>query len=385
MSVRPIDGNAVGSYEPTEVQRQFDEQRDQLTRQRVQLEQTVKQLEAKLQQVQAGQDDERLRLQREFDDCRKRMQTVDEQLSELQRQRVRADYFAALRAREQARVEQERASETAKQIEGLSVQLKSLQEQSDRTQRELEQIQDKDGPRAHELEKALEAVRQETLSTQERLRTMERERAAERLEAADRQRRAFESYVQDLGRRQEQSRQTIDAIRQELQELRQEREKDAGQWPTIQKGLLAMQDQIRQLQQQARAATEESTKRAAQQQSVEQWRGELTRQQEELRNQIRSMDEQLRAAAKEAGTGAQAFRKEMDRLRTSVQRMGQTLGRIERERADAQTGLKNEVQELRGQLSRLREDLALVQGSLNMLLSQMGRSTVGSAGYIWAW
>ena len=65
--------------------------------------------------------------------------------------------------------------------------------------------------------------------------------------------------------------------------------------------------------------------------------------------------------------------------------MGQTIGRLERERLDAQAALKGRVQQLEGQVSALGKDLALVQGSLNMLLSQMGRSTVGSAGYPWGW
>ena len=109
------------------------------------------------------------------------------------------------------------------------------------------------------------------------------------------------------------------------------------------------------------------------------------RQQEELRNQIRSLEERLKVATEHAGTGTEAFRRELDGLRTDLLRMGQAIERLERERLDAQAALKGQVQQLEGQVSELGKDLSLVQGSLNMLLSQMGRSTVGSAGYPWGW
>jgi chromosome segregation ATPase len=225
----------------------------------------------------------------------------------------------------------------------------------------LEQLQDKDGPRARELEASLEGVRRQIQAVEERLRTVERTQAMDKLQAADRQRQIVESRVQDLGRRQEELSKSVEAMRQDLR---------------------AVQDQMRQTQQ-ARATGEESARRTAQQ-GVEQLRAESMRQQEELRNQMRGLEEQLKIATERGGTGM-AFRRELDGLCTDVRRMGQTIGRLERERLDAQAALQGQVQQLEGQVSALGKDLALVQGSLNMLLSQMGRSTVGSAGYPWGW
>jgi hypothetical protein len=144
-----------------------------------------------------------------------------------------------------------------------------------------------------------------------------------------------------------------------------------------------MQDQIRQTQQ-TRAAGEETARRAAQQ-GTEQLRAESMRQQEELRNQMRGLEERLKVATERAGVGTAAYRQELDGLRMDLLRMGLTIGRLEREKLDAQAALRGRVQQLEGQVSELGKDLALVQGSLNMMLSQMGRSTVGSAGCPWGW
>jgi chromosome segregation ATPase len=356
---------------PAQELRQIDERIQQLVRQREELARTAKQLEAQLQQLPPSQEAGRRWLQGEIGRIQGQLRSLDEQLAELRRQRVQADYAAALQARQQARTEQEQAkektsqaSETARQVADLSAQLKQLQELAQRNQRELEQIQDKEGPRARELEASLEGVRRQTQAIEERLRSMEREQAMEKLQAADRQRQILESSIQQLGRRQEELKQSVDAIRQELR---------------------GVQDQTRETQQQVRAAGEESARRGAAQQSIEQFKAESMHQQEELRNQVRSMDERLKVATERAGTGTEAFRKELDSLRTDMQRMGLTLGRLERERLDAQAGLKNQVQQLDRQVSELRKDVLLVQGSLNMLLSQMGRSTVGSAGCPWGW
>jgi len=48
-------------------------------------------------------------------------------------------------------------------------------------------------------------------------------------------------------------------------------------------------------------------------------------------------------------------------------------------------GLDSEVQRLRDQVANLRGNLMQVQGTLNVMLAQSGRSTVGSAGYAWGW
>jgi chromosome segregation ATPase len=245
-------------------------------------------------------------------------------------------------------------------VADLSAQLRQLQEQAQRNQQELEQMQDRSGPQARALEKSIEGVRQQIQTIQDQLRQTERERAVEKLQAADRQRQTLESNVQQLGHSEEELKQSIEAIRQDLRTMQQ------------------------QMQQQVRAAGDESVRRAAEQ-SIEQLRAESLRQQEELRNQIRILDERLRTAGERAGAGTEAFRKELDTLRTDMQRMGQTIGRLERERLDAQMSLQSQVQQLERQVSDLRKDVALVQGTLNMMLSQMGRSTVGSAGCPWGW
>ena len=355
--------------EPAQELWRIDEQMQQLARQREELARTTPQLETQLQQLPPSQESGRRWLQGEVGRIQGQLRSLDEQLAELRRQRVQADYAAALQARQQARTGQEQASrqavpapETARQMADLSAQIEQLRELAQRNQRELEQLQDKDGPRARELEASQEGVRRQMQAIEERLRTMEWAQAMERLRAADRQRQILESCVQDLGRRQEELKQSVEAIRQDLR---------------------AVQDPMRQTQQMW-AASEESARRAAQQ-GIEQLKAESMRQQEELRNQIRGLEERRKVATEHAGTGTEAFRKELDGLRTDLLRMGQAIGRLERERLDAQAALKSQVQQLDRQVSELGKDLALVQGSLNMLLSQMGRSTVGSAGCPWGW
>lgn len=368
-TVGPGPAGPVQPADPAQELRRLDAQIQQMNRQRAELAQTVQQLETQLQQLSPSQEAGRRWLQGEVSRIQGQLRSLDEQLTEVRRQRLRADYAATLQAQPPASMGQEPTSQpavsapqTAQQIADLSAQLKQLQDLTQRNQRELEQLQDKDGPRARELEASLDGVRRQVQTIEERLRTMERTQAMEKLQAADRQRLILESRVQDLGHRQEELNKSVETIGQDLR---------------------SMQDQMRQTQQ-ARAAGEESARRIAQQ-GVEQLRTESLRQQEELRNQMRSTEERLKVATERTGTGTEAFRKEFDSLRADLQRMGQTIGRLEREKLDAQAALKGRVWQLESQVSELGKDLTLVQGSLNMLLSQMGRSTVGSAGYPWGW
>ena len=371
-TVGPGPANPAQTTEPAQDLRRIDEQIKQLTQQRAELAQTAQQLQTQLQQLPLSQEAGRRWLQGEVSRVQGQLHNLDEQLAELRRQRVRADYAAALQARQQARTGQEQTNQpaapapqtmqTTPQTADLSAQLKQLQELAQRNQRELEQLQDKDGPRARELEASLEGVRRQMQTVEERLRTMERTQAMDKLQAADRQRQIVESRVQDLGRRQEELNKSVEAIQRDLR---------------------TMQDQIRQTQQ-TRAAGEETARRAAQQ-GTEQLRAESMRQQEELRNQMRGLEERLKVATERAGIGTAAYRQELDGLRMDLLRMGLTIGRLEREKLDAQAALRGRVQQLEGQVSELGKDLALVQGSLNMMLSQMGRSTVGSAGCPWGW
>jgi chromosome segregation ATPase len=368
-TVGPTPGAAPQPTGSTQELRHIDERIQQLTQQRTELAQTAQQLETQLKQLPLSQEAGRRWLQGEVSRVQGQLHNLDEQLAELRRQRVRADYAATLQSQQQARPGQEQTSPPAapapqamQQTADLSAQLKQLQELTLRNQRELEQLQDKGGPRARELEASLEGIRRQVQTIEERLRTMERTQAMEKLQAADRQRQILESRVQDLGRRQEELNKSVEKIGQDLR---------------------SMQDQMRQTQQ-ARAAGEESARRIAQQ-GAEQLRAESLRQQEELRNEMRSLEERLKAATERTGTGTETFRKEFDSLRADLQRMSQTIGRLERERLDTQAVLQSRVRQLETQVSELRKDLALVQGTLNMMLSQMGRSTVGSAGYPWGW
>lgn len=371
-TVGPGPAGPAQPTDPAQQLRRIDEQLQQLTQQRAELAKTTQQLETQLKQLPLSQEAGRRWLQGEVSRVQGQLHNLDEQLAELRRQRVRADYAATLQARQQAPTGQEQTNQpaapapqttqTTQQVADLSAQLKQLQELALRNQRELEQLQDKDGPRARELAASLEGVRRQMQTVEERLRTVERTQAMDKLQAADRQRQIVESRVQDIGRRQEELSKSVEAMRQDLH---------------------VVQDQMRQTQQ-TRAVGEESARRAAQQ-GAEQLRAESMRQQEELRNRVRSLEEQMKVGTERAGIGTAAYRQELDGLRTDLLRMGQTIGRLERERLDTQAALNGRVRQLESQVSELGKDLALVQGSLNMLLSQMGRSTVGSAGYPWGW
>ncbi|MEN6337276.1 MAG: hypothetical protein ABFE01_23725, partial [Phycisphaerales bacterium] len=162
------------------------------------------------------------------------------------------------------------------------------------------------------------------------------------------------------------------------------RERD-GRWNAIQQNLQAMQREIADLQQQVRGTREEIGRQGVEQRGIEQQRAEVLRQQEELRNQARRMEEQLNGLRERAGADAEGYGRAIEDMRNDLQRMGKVLGRVEQERLGAQGDIKNEVQKLRERVYQLRNDLVKMQGAVDMLLSECDRSTVGSAGFVWGW
>jgi chromosome segregation ATPase len=360
--VTPGPAQTSPSLTPAQQLRQIDQQIQQLIRQREELAQTAQKLQTQLDRLPPSQEVDRRRLQGEVARIQGQLRGLDAQLVELRRERLRADYAAALQAGvARPPGEPNQASRLGAEVADLSARLRQLQDLVQRNQRELEQLRDRTGPRARELETAIQGLQRQMLGIQDRLRQTEQEQTREKMEAANRQRQTLEACVQELGRRHEELAKNVAALQQELR---------------------SFQTQMQQMEQK-RAAEEEAVRRTAQQR-IEELHAVSSRQQEEIRNQVRGLDERLKAAERTI-TEAESLRRELNGLRLDVQRLGQTMARLERERLDAQASLQVRVRQLDSQVCELRKDVATVQGSLNMMLSQMGRSTVGTAGCTWGW
>jgi len=97
------------------------------------------------------------------------------------------------------------------------------------------------------------------------------------------------------------------------------------------------------------------------------------------------LEEQLNVLRERAGTETAGYGRNLEQLRVELQRMGQTVGRIEQERLSSYSGVTTNVDQLRQQVCDLRADVLRMQGTVDALLGQAGRSTVGSGGYTWGW
>jgi chromosome segregation ATPase len=161
------------------------------------------------------------------------------------------------------------------------------------------------------------------------------------------------------------------AVRQELRQMQEQREKEAARWQEVERNLRAMAERVQTMGQQMRTAREELGKQQSQSE-------EARRQQELLQAKVRDVEQQLGNVRERADAEAKTRDQQRDSVRKDLQRMGRTVGQIEQGRLKAEGDLKADVQEL-------REDLGQVRGTLKRMLTQNDRSTVGSAGYTWGW
>lgn len=320
-TVGPESGTSVPSTNPTQELQRLDEQIQQLTRQREKLQQTVKQLEGQLQKLPPDQEAERRKLEAQIAQSQEQLRALENQLAQLQKERVRADYAATLQAREQRR----QAGELVGPPPG-----------------------------------------QPLAATERRLGTME-------------------SRLSDLARGQEQLRQSLGAIQQDLQAIRDLRNKETGQLQALAVEMGTIGNQMHAMAQQLQAESKASSTGRQERQTIEERQAEQMRRLEELRDQLRRLQEQLTPLVQRIGPERELFNQRLDRLNAEVGQVRETLDRIERERLGAQTDLRAEVQQLREQLNDVRANVMRIQGTLSVMLAQTGRSTVGSAGYTWGW
>ena len=312
-SVRPVPGSepVVSAPQPPPTSDQLEE----LTRQREDLALAVQQLQRQLEQVPPNQEPARRWMQGQVDRIQGRLRDLDEQIDELQRARIRADYEAALQARRQA----EAAGE----------------------------------PVPAEVEQLLD-------TTERRLRTIE-------------------PRLQEFARGLEQLRESVNTMQQNLQQVQDQRNKEIGQLQVIVPQIGVLSNQLRALEQQMRATSETVQGQQQERQTLENQQTQQLRQQEDLRAQLRSLQQQLTALTQQAGPERDAAARRFDRLDADVQYLRQTIERIERERLDLQDNLRTDVQALREQLGYLRGNVMQMQGALSAMMAQIGRNTVGSA------
>jgi chromosome segregation ATPase len=273
-----------------------------------------------LQQLVLQQDQQRRGLQKQLDDLRDRLRDVNSQLADLPRQRLRAQYLAALQTLEQARAKRQQAEQQAE---------------------------------------AARVAEQEAATAAERLRQLLEQMPPAQPEPAGGQPLPPPS-AGTTG-----------------QELREPQKPDQLQGQELSQGSQVVAKAMIPVEQPGCAwgqTREEQGGTIAQADN-------LLPQLESLRGEIRRAGEQMKALAVQTDASREGVSREIAVVRTDLQRMGRTLGRIEQERLKDQTGLKAGVEEVRRNLAQVQQQLCQTQQALYLASLQAHQSTVGSAAY----
>jgi hypothetical protein len=115
-------------------------------------------------------------------------------------------------------------------------------------------------------------------------------------------------------------------------------------------------------------------------------RGEVLQQINTLRRRMNRLEQEWKVSSERDGPRAESVGEEPRRQRTPPEQTQRLLSpQVERDRPPRQGALAADVDELRACVGVLQEQLTQTQAAVNAMLSQSGRSTVGSAGYTWGW
>jgi chromosome segregation ATPase len=181
--------------------------------------------------------------------------------------------------------------------------------------------------------------------------------------------------VQEQAQRELRWRQEVNAslaaLRQELRQMQQQREKEAAKWQEAEESLRSMAERVQAMGLRMRLAREEFGKYQGQSE-------EARRQQELLQAKVRDVEQRLGTVTERVEADTKTRDQQLDGARKDLQRMGRTLGQLDQRRLKAEGELKADVQ-------KQGEKLGQVQAALTRMLMESDRSTVGSAGYTWGW
>jgi uncharacterized phage infection (PIP) family protein YhgE len=114
-------------------------------------------------------------------------------------------------------------------------------------------------------------------------------------------------------------------------------------------------------------------------------RGEVLRQIEVLGQRMNQLEQDLKASSERDRPRVESPGDESRRECTPPKQARRTLASVECDTCVRQNGLATDVGELRTRMDTLQQNLTQTNALLNSMLSQAGRSTVGSAGYCWGW
>jgi chromosome segregation ATPase len=320
----------VETQEQPRPQRESDGQMDDLLRRQEELRQRAQELRADLRQAQQQQGPEQDRRQEELDRIEDQMRDVSQELADLQRQRQRAQYLAAVRAREQEQAMRERARPEG----GAEPQV--------RERRELD------------------------------------ERTAERM----RQRQELDRMAQRMQTQFDQLQQQIEELREQAQ---QQQEQTGNEYQELRQNFGVLRDVMQGVGQQAGATYEDMEKRHAQESAAQKQNEDILRRQQELGARVAELEGQLKAAERRGGNEVTALRDELGRIHADLGQVQQRLGQIDSGKPQPTDDLRGQISSLRDQVRQLQEDVTKMRAVVDAMPSQTGRSTVGSAGYAWGW
>ena len=311
-----------------QIRDRFEQQRRELVQRQEELGRAARETEEQLQQSRRSSQEQSRELEGQLDEIRGQMRQTDQELAELHRREV------------------------AERTRLLMDQLRDHQEQSQRIERELNELRQTDERQMRGPEE------QGRPSLEPRLRIREERR---------------EEMIQRPGRRANESpaSRPPDGAR--------------GQSPELRQGQDALRAEMQRLKQQVQSAREALEQRQAQDRAAGAERSELLRQMEMLRDRTNRLEQELGASNERNRALAEGSKNAMRDARAIIEQMQQGMARLERERLERQEVCEAEMKGLCSRVDKLQGELTQTHALLNSMLSQTGRSAVGSAGYAWGW
>ena len=262
---------------------------------------------------------------------------------------------------------------------------------------------------SRDLEGRLDEIRGQMRQTYQELSDLHRREVAERTRILVDQLRDHQEQVQRIERQlnelrqsgerqmrgpEEQARPGLEPrlrIREERREeviRRPERDADEPRVPQpqeLRQGQDALRAEMQRLKQQVQGTREALEQRQAQDRAAGEERGALLRQMEMLRDRTNHLEQALDASNERQRAQAEGTKSAVRDVRATIERMQEGMARLERERLERQEVCAVEMKGLCTRVDKLQEELTQTHALLDSVLSQTGRSTVGSAGYSWGW
>jgi hypothetical protein len=198
----------------------------------------------------------------------------------------------------------------------------------------------------------------------------------------------FRQYQQGLDEQQVQTNRQLARLDGRMQDIdgqlaelnRKAQQQPAAPTPEELKARAAQENVMQQQNEEIRRQQEQLQK---QQQELEKQQREFERQQTEFRTQFQQLQQLYRTAGERGGQSATALREQTRQLQAAVMQIRQRLTQLPS--AEDEEDLADTLDDLQIQVDALQNDMVQTHALVNAMLSQSGRSTVGSAGFTWGW